>query len=174
MKFTNNCWVRYRWNLKDLVNTCLSVPKNFTFDKAEAAEKQQIIEVVIEAYSSDPVWRSQIADIKKRMTGRVEETIGQPNSAYIVARQKSKIVAVSGIAKAHRTDQNLLTGICVLPDFQRRGLGKFLLGQSLSELKSMGLNSARVYTEEGSLADLKIYPLFGSKREAGVNYPGAE
>jgi len=34
----------------------------------------------------------------------------------------------------------------------------------------MGLSQAQVYTEAGSLADRKIYRLFGSKREEGVNY----
>ena len=82
-------------------------------------------------------------------------------------------MAVSGIAKEHWTDQNLLTGICVLPEHQRKGLGRYLLGLSLLRLKEMRLQKAQVYTESGSLADRKIYPIFGSHREEGVPYPGA-
>ena len=82
-------------------------------------------------------------------------------------------MAVSGIAKEHWTDQNLLTGICVLPEHQRKGLGRYLLGLSLLRLKEMGVQKAQVYTESGSLADKKIYPIFGSHREEGVRYPGA-
>lgn len=93
---------------------------------------------------------------------------------YLVARRGKKFVAVSGIAKEHWTDQNLLTGICVLPEHQRKGLGRYLLGLSLLRLKQMGLRKAQVYTESGSLADKKIYSLYGSQREEDVRYPGAE
>jgi len=53
-------------------------------------------------------------------------------------------------------------------------LGKYLLGLSLGRLRAMGLRQARVYTENGSLADRKVYPLFGSVREEDVEYPGVQ
>ena len=105
------------------------------------------------------------------MTERIQTTIGKPGSQYLVAEAKGHIVAVSGIAKEHWVGQNLLTGICVVPEHQQRGLGKYLLARSLLRLHEMGLETARVYTEAGSLADRKIYPRFGSTREVGVDYP---
>ena len=106
------------------------------------------------------------------MTKRIQATIGGPNSRYLVAESNGGMVAVSGIAKDHWIGQHFLTGICVLPAHQRRGLGKYLLGFSLLRLREMGLEMVRVYTEAGSLADRKLYPLFGSSREEGVEYPG--
>lgn len=108
------------------------------------------------------------------MSKRVETTLGQNDAAYLVIGWKNRIVAVSGIASEHWTDQNLLTGICVVPEHQRRGIGRYLLSLSLLHLKQMGLVKAQVYTELDSLADQKIYPLFGSQRELGVHYPGIE
>jgi len=35
------------------------------------------------------------------------------------------------------------------------------------------MTQAQVYTERASVADRKIYPLFGSRREENVQYPGA-
>jgi ribosomal protein S18 acetylase RimI-like enzyme len=110
--------------------------------------------------------------IERRMRERVRETIGDPTCEYLMLRHEREVAAVSGVAREHWTGQNLLTGICVRPAFQRRGLGTFLLGCSLHQLARMGLESARVYTEAGSLADRKIYPLYGGLREAGVAYPG--
>jgi N-acetylglutamate synthase-like GNAT family acetyltransferase len=110
--------------------------------------------------------------ISARMTERIETTLGSENADYLVARREGEIVAASGVAAEHWTEQNLLTGICVLPEHQRKGLGRHLLGLSLLRLKQMGLRHAQVYTEAGSLADGKIYPLFGSRREEGVRYPG--
>src|SRR5687767_2732201 len=47
-----------------------------------------------------------------------------------------------------------------------------IMALSALRLREMGLMTAKVYTEAGSLADRKIYPLFGSTREEGVDYPG--
>ena len=115
-----------------------------------------------------------MAGISERMIERIKTTLGSENADYVVARSGGEIVAASGVAREHWTDQNLLTGVCVLPEHQRKGLGRHLLGLSLLRLKRMGLRTARVYTESGSLADRKIYPLFGSRREEGVRYPGLE
>lgn len=61
----------------------------------------------------------------------------------------------------------------MLPEHQRRGVGRVLLFASLHGLCALGCRHARVYTEAGSLADRKIYPLFGSVRTPNVHYPGA-
>jgi len=106
------------------------------------------------------------------MTKRINETLGATGCHYVVAEFNGQIVGVSGVSRSHWTDQNLLTGICVAPEHQRRGLGAYLLAASLRCLRDMGLVAAKVYTEAGSLADQKIYPRFGSQREEGVQYPG--
>jgi GNAT superfamily N-acetyltransferase len=111
--------------------------------------------------------------ITERMRARIAETISDDDCEYLLLLRGPELAAVSGIALEHWTGQNLLTGICVRPAFQRQRLGSFLLGHSLYRLRSRGLTAATVYTEQGSLADRKIYPQFGGVREANVNYPGA-
>jgi ribosomal protein S18 acetylase RimI-like enzyme len=166
-------WVRHVWDL-DALEIRLIAPEGYDFDSASPDEEQQIIRVVLGAYASDPVWEPMMAGISERMTERVKTTLGADNADYIVARKEGKIVAASAVADKHWTDQNLLTGICVLPEHQRKGVGRHLLGLSLLRLKEMGLRRAQVYTESGTLADRKIYTFFGSRREEGVHYPGVD
>ena len=166
-------WARHTWNLDD-TKIRVVTPEGYDFDSASPDEGQRIIHVVLSAYASDPVWESIMAGVSERMTERIKTTLGTENVDYLVARREGEIVAASGVAAKHWTDQNLLTGVCVLPEHQRRGLGRHLLGLSLLRLKRMSLRGAQVYTEAGSLADRKIYPLFGSRREEGVRYPGVE
>ena len=166
-------WTRHTWNLDD-AQIRLVAPDGYDFDSASPDEEQRIIHVVLSAYASDPVWESMMAGISERMIERIKATLGSENADYLVARRDREIVAASGVAAEHWTDQNLLTGVCVLPEHQRKGVGRYLLGLSLLRLKRMGLRRAQVYTESGSLADRKIYPLFGSRREEGVRYPGVE
>ena len=166
-------WTRHTWNLDD-AEIRLVAPDGYDFDSASPDEGQRIIHVVLSAYASDPVWESMMAGISARMIERIKATLGSENADYLVARWEGEIVAASGVAAEHWTDQNLLTGVCVLPEHQRKRVGCHLLGLSLLRLKRMGLRRAQVYTESGSLADRKIYPLFGSRHEEGVRYPGVE
>jgi len=165
--------VRFTW---DLVTAKLpsSAPTGFDVAGAIPALGAQVLKVVTDAYASDPVWSPMLPAIRERMRVRIAETIGDDRCEYLTIRYGNVMVAVSGIALDHWTGQNLLTGICVHPQFQRQRLGTFLLGYSLYRLNARGLSTATVYTEHGSLADQKIYPLFGGTRETNVEYPGAK
>jgi len=112
-----------------------------------------------------------MASITSRMTERVARAFESSDSDGICATHRSQVIAISGVAESHWTGQDLLTGICVLPEHQRRGLGICLLGASLNWLRDRGLEAAPVFTEEGSIADAKVYPQFGSERIRGVEYP---
>ena len=166
-------WARHTWDLGG-AEIRLTAPEGYDFGSAAPGEEQRIIQVVLSAYASDPAWEPLMDGIRERMTDRIKTTFGREDSDYLVARRDGEVVAASGVAQEHWSGQNLLTGVCVVPEHQRKGLGRHLLGLSLLRLRRMGLRKARVYTESGSLADRKIYPLFGSRREAGVHYPGVE
>lgn len=166
-------WARHTWNLNE-INICLEAPEGYLFSSVARDKAREIIDVVLSAYASDPIWLPLMDGIRKRMTERIQTTLGRPDADYLVALLEGEVVGASGVAKHHWTDQNLLTGICVLPEHQRKGIGTHLLGLSLFRLREMGLHEVKVYTESGSLADGKIYPLFGSHRAEGVRYPGVE
>jgi hypothetical protein len=166
-------WARHTWELGG-AEIRLIAPAGYDFASAAPNEEQRIVHVVLSAYASDPAWAPLLDGIRERMTDRIKTTFGRGDADYVVARRGGELVAASGVAKEHWSGQNLLTGVCVLPEHQHRGLGRHLLGLSLLRLRQMGLREARVYTESGSRADRTIYPLFGSRREEGVRYPGVE
>ena len=166
----HSVWVRFEWNLRAALPDVVP-PALYRFRSARVHELEQVRDVVLNAYGSDPIWAPLITDIERRMTERIATTFGQPSTDYVVAEREEQIVAVSGVALSHWTQQNLLTGLCVLPSHQRRGVGKHLLFLSLRRLQEMGLERATVYTERGSVADLALYPRFNSVREEGVVYP---
>jgi ribosomal protein S18 acetylase RimI-like enzyme len=137
---------------------------------AKPNEAEKAVQVAVNAYASDPVWLPMMPSITSRMTSRVVQAFQSSDSGFICAVHDDQVIAVSGLAENHWTGQNFLTGICVLPEHQRRGLGLCMLAASLSWLRDRDLEVAQVFTEEGSIADLKIYPNFGSERVRGVEY----
>lgn len=172
MSTESDRWVLHRWNLSG-VHFTLSLPPGYRERTATAADRVRILDLVLRAYASDAIWRSHLPVIATRMHHRIGQTLGRSDATYLLIESGSDLVAVSGVALSHWTDQHLLTGICVDPVHQRHGLGRFLLGRSLQWLQSQGVAEPQVYTEDGSLADRKIYSLYGSKRVANVSYPGS-
>ena len=170
MNAKQTAWVRFTWDLARL-DLHLSAPGGYRFSSAVAADEDEVLQVVLSAYASDPTWRPMMDGIAQRLTERILTTFGERDADYLITKDGERIVGVSGVAKSHWTDQHLLTGVCILPAHQRRGIGTHLLGLSLRRLREMGVESARVYTKARSLAERKIYPKFGSVREEGVIYP---
>ena len=166
-------WVQHRWNLRGVEFT-LSLPPGYRERSATTADGVRVLDLVLRAYRSDAVWHSHLPGIATRMHHRIRRTLGHPGAVYLMVETSTEGVAVSGVAVSHWTDQNLLTGICVHPDHQRRGLGRFLLGRSLQWLQTQGVLEPQVYTEFGSLADRHIYPLYGSTCFVDVAYPGSQ
>ena len=57
----------------------------------------------------------------------------------------------------------LLSGVVLDYEYQRRGLGTALLQASLRQLADRGLDKAAVITREGVTAARFLYPKFGGK-----------
>jgi len=113
-------WVRHSWDLTSL-QISESPPPGYEFEAATPNKLHEVIGVVLAAYESDPVWGKIIDEIAARITQRISTTIGTAGCKYLVAKFGDQVVAVSGIAATHWTEQNLLTGICTLPAHQRKG-----------------------------------------------------
>ena len=163
--------MRYRWK-SAAIGPTPPAPEGFSFRDAAADEATRVTEIAILAYASDPTWQEMMPGIRIRMTGRIAQNLGQAGSRFVVAVAPSgELAGCSGVVVDHPSGQNFLTGICVLPEYQRRGVGRRLLWESLSRLHELGVPHPLVYTELGSIADSFIYPLFSSSREEGVVYP---
>ena len=162
-------WVKYIWDLPGAAFEA-PLPSGYEARSGRAGEAQVFVDTTVAAYASDPTWSPLIASIRQRMGDRVAQTYDAEDSEYLCVTSAGAIVAVSGMAETHWTQQNFLTGPCVLPGHQRKGLGTYLLATSLAWLRDRGCREGAVFTEEGSIADAKIYPRFGSRRIAGVDY----
>jgi uncharacterized protein YaiE (UPF0345 family)/GNAT superfamily N-acetyltransferase len=173
MRTVSPRWARHHWNLRG-VDFALSLPPGYRERSATNADGVRVLDVVLRAYGSDAVWQPHLPAIASRMHHRIRQTLGHPGAVYLLVESGNEVAALSGVAVSHWTDQNFLTGVCVHPNHQRRGLGRFLLGRSLQWLQTQGVLEPQVYTELESLADRKVYPLYGSTRVSDVPYPGSQ
>ena len=164
-------WVRFDWPLAGKAFE-VSVAPGYALRAGGMADIQNIRDVVVSAYGSDPIWAGKTAEIETGIMERVEARITDPSARFVVAEYEDRIVGMNGVALASDTKMNFLTGICVAPDHQGRGLGAALLGHSLSWLRDQGLALATVTTDKAAVA-AHVYRRFDARRVDNTEYPGS-
>jgi GNAT superfamily N-acetyltransferase len=165
-------WTRFDWML-DQADLRSPIPDGYTIRSAVSADIGQMMEVIVAAYRSDPVWSGLEADIERRVGGRIRRLLGPTGGIdgahFIVAVRAKNIVGLNGVAVRHESEQNMITGICVHPKHQGRGLGTALLGCSLAWLRDQGVKRVTVTTDIRSAA-AAVYGRFGAIRKDGASF----
>ncbi|PWU23385.1 MAG: hypothetical protein C5B48_08690 [Candidatus Rokuibacteriota bacterium] len=164
-------WVRFEWSLAGREFPARDMA-GYRLRAAVPGDVDAMLEVVCAAYASDPAWRGLVADIKRRVGTRIRESLRDPGAHFVVAEHGPRVVGLDGVALDHSTGQNFITGICVVPEHQGRGLGGALLAASLAWLRDQGLAIATVTTNAKSVA-ARVYQRFGATRIEDVEYPDA-
>ncbi len=166
MNLQTTRWDRFEWPLSGQ-KFDVSVPEGYSLRTGRFEDLDAMHGLVDIAYASDPSWDGQMADIKKRVGHRMRERISDPDANFVLATLGDRIFGLNGVAVHSPTNMHLITGICVDPAHQGRGLGGVLLGASLSWLRDQGLSTATVTTDATAVA-AKVYARFGAIREANV------
>ena len=82
----------------------------------------------------------------------------------LLAEEREMIVGINGIISERNSGKGrFFTGIVVLPNYRRRGIGSLLLHKTLSDLDKEGLRCAEVETIQGIPAAKYLYPKYGGK-----------
>lgn len=166
-------FVLHTWELARLP-TPRALPADYEVRSGRAGELSDMLGIIAAALSSDPERTWDVGAVVGRLDRRIRATLGSSDCDYLLATTRGEPVAVSGVSRDAVDGEHFLTGVCVHPRHQRRGVGTGLLSRSLLRLQQMGLEAARVYAEEGSIADRHLYPHFDSVREGPVRCPSVE
>ncbi len=164
-------WVRFDWSLPGN-DFAVSIPQGYCIRPGYVEDLDAMQTLVGTAYASDPSWEGQTADIQRRVSERMRQRISDPTAYFALATFDGQVVGLNGVALKSATNMNLITGICVDPAHQGRGLGGVLLGATLSWLRDQGLPNATV-TTDGRAVAARIYARFGAVRIANVTYGDA-
>ena len=83
---------------------------------------------------------------------------------FIAIKHGARIIAASAIRDAGDKVSNLPLGVCVLNEYRCRGLGTYLLHESLRRLKERGLERGAAGDAQGPAGGRYLYPKFGGER----------
>jgi predicted GNAT family acetyltransferase len=157
-------WVQFTWNLKTLPADVPKIDKRYNVEAATVEDKNLLLAAVSRSVSMEPAWSDDMAARVKLAEDIIENAFPAGEVTFIAVKHGARIIATSAIRDAGDKISNLPVGVCVLNEYRCRGLGTFLLYESLRRLKERNLDEARLVTKKGLPADRFLYPKYGSKR----------
>src|ERR1700722_15093741 len=157
-------WVQFTWNLKTLAAETAKLPSRYTVEAATLEDRNFLLAAVTRSMSMEPAWSDDLAGRVKLAEEIIQTAFPAGEVTFIAIKHGARIIAASAIRDAGDKVSNLPLGVCVLNEYRCRGLGTFLLYESLRRLKERGLEEARLVTRKGLTADRYLYPKFGGER----------
>jgi ribosomal protein S18 acetylase RimI-like enzyme len=164
-------WVQFTWNLKTLSPESPKIDKRYVAEAATQDDKALLLAAVTRSMSMEPAWSDDLAGRVKLAEEIIQTALPAGEVSFVAVRHGHRIIAASAIRDAGDKVSNLPLGVCVLNEYRCRGLGTFLLHESLRRLKERGLETVRHVTRKGLPADKYLYPKFGSERVVLTDAP---
>jgi ribosomal protein S18 acetylase RimI-like enzyme len=164
-------WVQYTWNLKTLAPDAPKLAPRYTVEAATMEDRDLLLAAVSRSMSMEPSWSDDLASRVKLAEDIIQNAFPAGEVTFVAIKHGARIIGAAGIRDAGDKVSNLPLGVCVLNEYRCRGLGTFLLHESLRRLKERGLDEARLVTRKGVPADRYLYPKFGSDRVVLTGVP---
>ncbi len=157
-------WVQYTWDLQKLPAEGPKLASRYVVEAATLDDRAALLAAVSRAVSMESAWSDDMTARVKLAGEIIDNAFPAGEVVFIAIKHGARIIAASAIRDAGDKVSNLPLGICVLNEYRCRGLGKFLLYESLRRLCERGLGEARLVTKKGLTADRYLYPKFGGVR----------
>lgn len=156
-------WVRFSWDLTALPATAPTLEDCYQFGLAKASDEEALHEAMTRSYTAEVAWSTQLDDRLALLDLLIKDRLADGTADFLILRHGSRIIAGSALIDDPEASEQLASGVCVMDEYRNRGLGAYLLYESLAKLKASGLKSASVVTKVGVTADRYLYGKFGGK-----------
>ena len=157
-------WVQFEWNLANLPKEAPKLDPRYVSESATLEDRSLLGAAVHRSMSMESAWSDDLAARDKLADEIIGTAFPAGEVAFVVVRHGARIIGASALRDAGDQVSNLPLGVCVLNEYRCRGLGTYLLYDSLRRLRDRGLKEVRHVTKKGLPADRFLYPKFGSTR----------
>lgn len=156
-------WVQFTWDLESLPSTPPTLENRYVVNSATPDDVESLEAAITRSYTMEQGWNNHLHLRLSQIRRSIHEDMAENKVNFIVIRHGTRIIAGSGINEHTDVPNNFISGVCVLNEYRCRGLGTFLLFESLRQLRDKGLKTAHAVTKKGVTAERFLYPKFGGK-----------
>lgn len=157
-------WVQFSWDLAALPKEVPKIDARYAVESASLDDRPLLSAAISRSLSMEPAWSDDLTTRTKLADELIDVAFPAGEVAFVSVKHGARIIAASAIRDVGDQISNLPVGVCVLNEYRCRGLGTYLLYDSLRRLRDRGLKQARLVTRKGLPADRFLYPKFGSAR----------
>jgi len=157
-------YVRFDWDLTKIPIQPIPLPPKHEIKVSTDAVVDSLWEGMQKAFLNEKGWIIQLEAHLDQLRRKIFPD-GKPLAEMdiLVLQHGARVVGVSALLAKAEEPVQLLSGVVLDYEYQRRGLGTALLQASLRHLADRGLEKASVITREGVTAARFLYPKFGGK-----------
>lgn len=157
-------WVQFTWDLNSLPASAPTLESRYVVNSATPEDTESLEAAITRSYTMEQAWNNHMNLRLSQIRRSIHEDLPTGKVNFIVIRHGARIIGGSGITEQVDAHSNFVSGVCVLNEYRSRGLGTYLLYESLKQLREKGLKTARVVTKKGVAAEKFLYTKFGGVR----------
>jgi len=156
--------VRFEWDLAKVPLQPMPLPPKHEIKITTDPVVDSLWEGMQKAFLNEKGWIIQLESHLDQLRRKIFPD-GKPlaDMDILVLQHGARVVGVSALLTKAEEPVQLLSGVVLDYEYQRRGLGTALLQASLRHLADRGLVKGVVITREGVTAARFLYPKFGGK-----------
>ena len=156
--------VRFEWDLAQVPVAPSALPPKHEIKIQQLTDTEAAWEGIQRSFLNEKAWmiglEAHLEQLRKKIFPE-----GKPleKMDFFILQHGARMVGCSALLATEGEGPQLLSGIIMDYEYQRRGLGVALLQRSLLHLAEKGLQKASVITREGVPAARYLYPKFGGR-----------
>jgi ribosomal protein S18 acetylase RimI-like enzyme len=156
--------IRFTWDLRKVPTGSVALPAKHEIKLQPNPDVGALWEGIQRSFLNEKSWivglEAHLDELRKKTFPEGKPVAGME---VLVLAHGSRVIGVSALQPKAGEEPQLLSGIILDYEYQRRGLGVALLQASLRHLAEKGLETASVITREGIPAARYLYPKFGGQ-----------
>ena len=117
------------------------------------------------------LWEETVLPYKPRgrdARERISREIEQPNCIFLVAEMDGRVVGT--VLGTHDGRKGWINRLAVLPEYQRKGIGKTLVEEVERRLMDMGIEIIACLVEAWNTSSLKFFEQLGYMKHEDIIY----
>ena len=159
--------VRFEWDLSQVPAMPPHLPPKHEIKLQAQPEVEVAWEGIQRAFLNEKAWMIDLSGHLDQLRGRIfPDGKSLEKMDFLVLQHGPRVVGCSALLALEGEGPQLLSGVIIDYEYQRRGLGVALLQASLLHLAEKGLSKAAVITRQGVPAARYLYPKFGGRSVA--------
>jgi len=164
-------WVQFTWSLKKLPAESPKLDARYSAEAAIPEDRALLLAAITRSLSMEPAWSDDLTARVRLAEGIIANEWPAGEVTFLAIKHGARVVGASAFRDSGDKVSNLPLGVCVLNEYRCRGIGTYLLHETLRRLKERGLEEARLVTRKGLPADRYLYPKYSGERVVLAGVP---